>query len=231
MYSKIALDLYEELLEKVGSPIQFVKEAAFPQNIVDWFRKLRGPASAATVSSKVTPEMRDAFTKMIRDQGGVAGRTSVLTDIGDMNKIYDHLARVTGGVRSPNPGEIEEAVKAYRGSVGPEMAHVNLDKLIEGVHEVAPEHLGIDWKKNPSNVLALGAAAATVPAYYLGKRVQGAGDEWDKLKYGLGGLGVGLASPFVYNALKNNNLGALSSYLPGMSDQQNQQAISDFTSI
>ena len=69
----------------------------------------------------------------------------------------------------------------------------------------------------------LGTAAVTAPAAaYIGSNVRGANNEWDKMKYGLGGAALGASIAPLFNLAKGTNLSA---YLG------NGAAGEDFTSI
>lgn len=89
---------------------------------------------------------------------------------------------------------------------------------------------------------ALGAGAGLGAAGYgAGRWHEGAKNDWDKLKYGLGGYGAGLATPYAYNMLTGKGTGAISSLaqrlMPGLhsgqggAGQAENLPFSDFTSL
>jgi hypothetical protein len=87
--------------------------------------------------------------------------------------------------------------------------------------------LGDIVKSHPSTLLTLLGLGAAVPgAFYVGRKSKGVSNEWDKLKYGLGGLGVGLSAPLALNSL-------LSPYktLPGLGFTPSNSEVTDFSSL
>jgi hypothetical protein len=191
MYSKEALDLYEQLLNKVASPIVFEQSKTAA---VDW----------KSIPGKVKNFIFNPKSKFnpIRPPDGDPTFKKYVAGLSD--KILNHLH-----------------TQGY-----PNVPDNVLDELLTKEIPAAGEHLvENDWMSPWARAFALGVPSAAIGGAYAGKNVGQSADEWDKMKYGLGGLGLGLLGPAMYTKLTGNN------YLNALSDNKNPPAHTDFTSI
>ena len=149
MFTKEAMDLYENLLDKMGPEVQFFNSAEGNTKTADW-------KSEAT--EQILSKLRSGGSQL-----GDSATSIISKGIGD--------------------------------------ASINSPLL---------------------KTLGLAVPAVGAGAYGIGKWHASAQDDWDNLKYGLGGVGLGLLAPHLYKGLSGTGLGALAN---------NEYDPSDFTSI
>ncbi|MHA1302095.1 MAG: hypothetical protein ACTSPI_00135 [Candidatus Heimdallarchaeaceae archaeon] len=123
-----------------------------------------------------------------------------------LNKVSPKVAYVKEAASIPTPAEAVKWITEFSKTLAPETSSL--------------------WKKTWPFLATAGMAGA--PAYAIGKHRTQAASDWDKMKYGLGGLGVGLSAPLLYNLVKGGDLSALANRL-GAKDYSPEYA--DFTSL
>lgn len=179
MYSKIAMDTYQEMLEKVGSEESLEKTAGKISNafsaVKNFFTKGAPPLDVSSTSKKILT---------LIDKGGKAS--------------------------GAEKGLLDDALRSL----------VN--------EETAGARLGGQAVKGLATASLLGIPTAAVLGKNYGKRSVEVKDDWDKAKYGLTGLAVGLSAPVLYNALTG---GKDLSSLAAMLGNNPNPSYSDFTSI
>jgi hypothetical protein len=209
MYSKEAMDLYEQLLTKVATDVQFElmsKEADLKSKFLGLFRK---PGTGQIIKRKpvvsaAVPGASQAIQQAAGQGAPATGRilrTSQTAAPAATQTANQTAANVGKGKPKPTYKELQNAVEAARFKIHPAMA-------------------------------LLPAAGVAPIAYSMRDKVDQTKQDWDKLKYGVGGLGVGLALPYLYDKVSQGGMGGLlNAAMPLMTGGGSPSQISDFSSI
>ena len=113
------------------------------------------------------------------------------------------------------------------------------DLIIKSIRESGAPVKGMMPSHNLYYALGAGAGLGA-GGYGIGKWHEGAKHDWEKLKYGLGGYGAGLATPYAYNMLTGKGTGSIGNLthdlaqriMPNQAQGQAENLpFADFTSI
>jgi hypothetical protein len=150
--------------------------------------------------------------------------------ISHVNTLYSHE-------KTAAPTSTRGAAQILGELRGMFTSHDTASKVLEELSKAHADELASAGSKVPSGLSSAakwlgGTAAVGIPsAYFVGKATQGANNEYDKMKYGLGGAALGLAAPVILSNLTGgkSNLGSLLNSIasPTGTNPDHQ----DFTSI